>query len=391
MSEPPKQTDPTTSGSEAEAEAVEQTPAEDPAAERSVKRGGLIVFLVIVLSLVWYIGSDRFTPYTSQARVQGYVIGVAPSVSGRVVKVHVGNNQRVEKDQVLFEIDPESYEIALQKAKSDLEQAKLQVGAGSAGVDSAEAKLRAALANQEKAQKDLTRMENLYAEDPGTISVRRLEIARANLSQAEANVDAAKAEIQRAKEQMGHSADSDNAILQTARSAVEKAALDLSKTQVKASTAGFITDLRTEVGQYASTANPVMTFIAIDDVWINAEFTENNLGHMRKGTPVEILIDSLPGRVLLGHVRSIGLGISTGQPPPPGSLPTIQNNRDWLRQAQRFPVVIGFDQLSSDETVIRQLRIGGQASVMAYSEDAMLLRWLGELLIRALSWLSYAY
>ena len=366
-----------------------EPPAEEQAAASTVKKGSLGVLLLILLSLAWYLLGDRYTPYTSQARVQGYVVGVAPKVAGLVTQVWVKNNQEVQADDPLFEIDRSQYEIALRRAQSDLENARNQVGAGSAGVESAQAKLRSARANLLKAQQDADRQERLYREDPGAISVRRLEIARATLEQARAGVASSEAEVQRAIEQMGGDED-DNATLKAAQSAVEKAELDLSNTIVRAASRGVITDLRADVGQYAGTGSPVMTLIAIHDVWINAEFTENNLGHMQVGTPVEIVIDALPGQVLRGHVRSIGLGVSAGQPPPPGGLPTIQNNRDWLRQSQRFPVIIGFDPGQS-ERLREQVRVGGQADVIAYTEDGGLLRVLGKAYIRLLSWLSYAY
>lgn len=365
-------------------EATEKGPA------ASVRNGSLLIGLLILLSLGWYLLADRFTPYTTQARIQGYVVGVAPKVAGVVTQVWVGNNQEVEAGHPLFEIDPSQYRIALNKAQSDLEQARRQVEAGNAAVESARASLRAAKASELKAQQDATRLERLHGEDPGTISVRRLEISRASLDQARAKVAAAEAEVQRAIEQKGGDDDRSNAILQSALSAVEKAELDLANTVVKASNRGVITDLRADVGQYAGTGSPVMTLVAINDVWINAAFTENNLGHLSPGTPVEILFDAVPGRVFAGEVRSIGLGVSEGQVPPPGTLPTVQNDRDWLRQAQRFPVVIGFD-TGQAEALHRQLRVGGQASVIAYTRDHGVLQLLGEAYIRFMSWLSYAY
>ena len=370
----------------------ENTSADTPddKAATSVKRGGLVLGLIILLSLAWYLAADRFTPYTSQARVQGYVIGVAPKVAGVVTQVWVANNQQVEAGQPLFEIDPSQYQIALDKAKSDLDNARSQVDAGNAAVNTARANLKAAQANELKAQQDLTRLERLYAEDQGTVSVRRLEISRASLDQAKAKVAAAEADIQRAIEQKGGEDDANNAILKSALSAVAKAELDLSNTVVKAATRGVITDLRADVGQYAGTGNAVMTLVAIQDVWIIADFTENNLGHLGAGSPVEILFDALPGRVFAGKVRSIGLGISEGQPPPAGTLPTVKNNRDWLRQSQRFPVIVGFD-TKQDEALHRHLRVGGQASVIAYGEGHGLLNTLGRLYIRLMSWLSYAY
>ncbi|NCF55570.1 MAG: HlyD family efflux transporter periplasmic adaptor subunit, partial [Planctomycetia bacterium] len=184
--------------------------------------------------------------------------------------------------------------------------------------------------------------------------------------------------------------ETDNAQVKAALSAVEKAKLDLGNTTVRASSRGMITDLRADVGQFAGAGAPVMTLIAMHDVWISAEFTENNLGHLKVGSPVEIVLDSLPGQVIQGTVQSIGVGVSATKPPPAGSLPSIQNNRDWLRATQRFTIVIGFD---SDQikNIYPQLRIGGQADVIAYTQGHPLLKKIGEVYIRFLSWVSYAY
>ena len=360
-------------------------------APAAVKRGGLIVALVILISLTWYLASDRYTPYTSQARVQGYVIGVAPQVSGIVTEVLVKNNERVEADQPLFRIDPSQYEIALAKARSDYENALRQVEAGDAGVEAARANLRSAKANLEKAQKDTDRLERLYREDPGTISVRRLEVSRANLDSAKAGVAAAEASVQQAIESKGGDSSAEiNTILRIAQTGVEKAELDLEHTLVRATDRGQITDLRMEVGVFAGAGHPVMTLISLSDVWIQAEFTENNLGHIQKDSPVEIVFDSLPGEVYEGTITNVGLGVSATRDPQPGTLPTIDNSRDWLRQAQRFPVLVHFD-VRQNEELMRQLRIGGQAAVIAYGDGAMVTRWLGKLYIRVMSFLSYAY
>ena len=369
--------------------AEEASPPATQAPARAVNRGALLVLLVIVLSFAWYLFADRFTPYTRQARLQGFVVGVAPEVAGVVSEVRVRNDQEVAAGQPLFLIDPTNYEIALKRAESDYESAQRQVGAGGAAVEAARAQLRAAIANREKARKDAERLERLYREDPGAISVRRLEIAQASYEAAMAQVDAAEADIQRAIEQMGGD-EEDNTILKTALTALEKARHDLEKTVVRAPSRGVITDLRADVGRFAGTGSPVVTLIAIHEVWINAEYTENNLGHLEAGSPVEIIFDALPGAVFNGEVRTIGLSISAGQAPAPGTLPTVQNNRDWLRQAQRFPVVVDFD-ITQDERLRGKLRVGGQASVIAYTGEHPLLDMLGRWYIRLLSWLSYLY
>lgn len=363
-------------------------PAAPPPAPDPARKGIRWVVVVIVLSLVWYLLADRYTPYTQQARVEAFVVPVASEVAGRVTQVRVRNNQDVPADAVLFDVDAEQYRIALDRARADLDATRRQIGASTAGIDSAQASLRAAQANEVRARQDSTRLERLYSDDRGTVSLRRLEIARANLAQAVSQVAAARAEVQRAREQEGGS-EEDNAKLRSAAAAVAKAELDLANTQVRAPAAGLVTDLRTDVGQFAAAGKPVMTLIAIHDVWINAEMTENNLGHVDPGTPVAIILDALPGRIFEGRVRSVGYGVSVGTPTQPGSLPTVQNSRDWLRPAQRFPVAIDLDpgQLPS----LRGIRVGGQAEVMAFPQPGNPLNPLGRIYLRLMSWLSYAY
>lgn len=359
-------------------------------AATGVKRGGKIIAAVIAISLVWYLASDRYTPYTSQARVQGYVIGVAPQVAGIVTEVMVASNQRVEPGQALFRIDPVQYEIALAKAQSDYESTLRQVEAGDAGVAQARANLLSAQANLEKAQKDTNRLERLRKEDAGTISMRRLEVSRATLEQSRAQVTAAEAAIQQAIEAMGGSSDEENTLLKVARTSVEKAVLDLERTLVTATDRGEITDLQVDVGTYAGAGQAVLTLISLSDVWVQADYTENNLGHLLHGSPVDMVFDSLPGQVFKGEIDNIALGVSAGSQAQPGSLPSIDNNRDWLRQAQRFPVRVRFD-IRQEDNLADQLRIGGQVSVIAYGEGAWLTKFLGKIYLRVMSVLSYAY
>ena len=383
-------TDPEATEVEAAASVAKAEATEEKATKRSVQVGSLVVLLLIVGSLVWYLLADRYTPYTSQARVDGYVVGVAPKVAGLVTEVWVTNNTQVEVGQKLFQIDPSQYTIALDKAKSGLETTQRQVDAGGAAVRSARAKLLSAQANLVKAQKDTTRLEALRQSDEGTISMRRLEISRATLEQAKAGVSSAEAAIEQAIEQQGGEVDANNSNLKAAQSAVDRAELDLSNTIVRASTNGIITDLQAEAGQYAGTGSAVLTLIALQDVWVRAEFSENNLGNLRAGNVVGILFDVLPGRTFTGTVRSIGLGVSATAAPAPGTLPTIDNNRDWLRQSQRFPVIIEFD-LSQHERLREQLRVGGQATVVAYTGEHVVLNPMGRMYLKLMSYLSYAY
>lgn len=369
---------------------VPPTPAPKPPAD-PVNQGVKWVIGLIALSLLWYLLADRFTPYTQQARVQALVVPVAAEVAGRVTRVLARNNQMVEAGAVLFEVDPEQYQIAVERARAELESTRRQIAASTAGIESAQASLRAAQANELKSQQDRERLERLYREDPGTISLRRLEVSRASHVQAISQVAAASAEVQRAREQQGGS-DEQNALLRSAATALEKAELDLANTRVRARSAGLITDLRTDVGQFAAAGNPLMTLITIQDVWINAEMTENNLGRLEPGTPVAIVLDALPGKVLEGRVRSVGYGVSVGQSTAPGTLPNVENSRDWLRPAQRFPVIVEFAPGEVSKLAkLRGIRVGGQADVMAFPTQGNPLNPLGRLFLYLMSWLAYAY
>ena len=170
---------------------------------------------------------------------------------------------------------------------------------------------------------------------------------------------------------------------------MEKAELDLRHTRVLAPARGIVTDLRVDVGHFVQPGAPVMTLIAMHDLWISADITENNLGNIHPGDEAAIVLDVMPGEVLKGRVRSLGGGVGSGQQSPPGSLPTVQNSRDWLRQAQRIPVAIEFD--PSEVQRLRGVRVGGQAEVLVYTSGNPLMNLLGAIYIRVVSWLTYLY
>jgi multidrug resistance efflux pump len=350
--------------------------------------GAVVIATLIVASLILYFVGDRSVPYTSQARIQAFVIPVAGEVSGKVEKVHIKNNDEVQPGQPLFDIDPSQYEIALQRSRADYETVRRSVNASAAAVESARASLQAAEANRQMAEKDANRQERLYEEDPGAISVRRLEIAQSTRDEAISKAKRAEADLRKAQEAAGDSGDQ-NAQLRSARAAVAKAELDRARIQVFAPARGIVTDLRVDVGNFAQAGAPLMTLIAMHDLWISADLTENNLGNVDPGDAVAIVLDVMPGEVLKGRVRSVGGGVGSGQQSPPGSLPTIQNSRDWLRQAQRIPVAIEFE--AAELSRLRGVRIGGQADVLVYTGNNPVMNFLGAAYIRLMSWLSYLY
>jgi len=354
-----------------------------------VRKWVLIYSGLCVLLFLWYLLGDRFTPFTTQARVNAFVVPIAPQVSGELLAVEVTNNQRVAKGQLLARIDPERYELAVASAEAQLELTRLNLQSLSAAVDAAEAALSAAKAALVKEKRSEERLRRINAEDSGAVSQRLIEWSEASFKEARANVAAAEADLEKAVEQLGPRGDN-NPQLIAARSALDRARLDLGYTRVVAPADGLVTDLRANVGDYAQTGQPVMTFIAIHDVWVQADLTENNIGRVQPGDSAEMVLDVLPGTVLKGRVRSITYGVQANESvSTPGALPTVQNTRDWLRDAQRFPVLIDFADL--DEEVQSRLRVGGQANVIVYAGGNPLLNLMGRIVIRLSGWLSHVY
>ena len=380
---PPLQSKP----DETPAPIVEKSPPPSKPGKGS-RRGAIIVLVLIVASLAWYFVSDRLTPYTSQARVQAFVVPVAAEVSGTVLKVYVKNNDEVQAGQRLFDIDPTQYRIALERSRSDYESVRLSVNASTASVQAARASLQAAVAARVYAEQDATRLEQIYAQDSGALSIRRVQSAQANRVTAQSQERKAEADLRRAQETAGASGEK-NAQLVSARAAIEKAELDLKRTQVVAPSGGSVTDLQTDVGRFAQAGAPAMTLIVSQDLWISADMTENNLGNIKPGDKVAIVLDVMPGEILKGRIRSVGTGISPGKQAQPGALPEVQNSRDWLRQAQRFPVAVEFD--PSERERLRGVRIGGQADVLVYTGDYPVMNWLAGFFIRLMSYFSYLY
>jgi multidrug resistance efflux pump len=362
-------------------EAVTKAPM-DP-----VRKWTLIVLGACVVLMVWYLISDRVTPYTNQARVHALVVPIAPRVAGVVTDVAVANNEYVTADQELFRIDRDQYQLAIETAEANLQAARQATGASTAGVEAARASVAAAEAGLIRASQDAVRLRRIKEEDPGAISIRRLEQAEAGLSVAQSQLAASQANLEKAIQDLGEAGDENFRILQ-AQAALDQAQLNLSWTSVRAPDDGLLSDVRVDRGNFAAAGAPLMTFIAIHNIWVQADFTENNLGHIDPGDRVEILFDSLPGRVFSGRVRSTGFGVAVDSAPL-GNLPTVENDRQWLRDAQRFPVLVEFSVQDRGERL--NIRVGSQASVIVYTGGNWLFNFVGKVYIRVASLLTYAF
>ena len=363
-------------------EEIKGTPEEnihDP-----VRRITRIALVVIVILFIWYVVADRLAPWTDQARVQAYIVPIVSQVAGRVIEVNVGKDQEVQQGDVLLKIDPSDYQLAVENAETNLELAGQDIGADTASVSTAQAKVVEAKANLEHLIAQGNRVFEL--EEQQIYSRARGDQARSAITKAEAQLDRAQAELEKAKQTLGVKGNK-NPKIRSAIAQLKKAQIDLSRTTILAPSHGGITNLKIDEGHFASVGAPLMTFIEVENVWIKANLRENSIANVRAETPVEFILDSAPGKIFQGKVNSMGFAVSHEKGGEIGGLETIESSAGWLRDAQRFPVYITFDR----ENTTGHLRLGGQADVQFYSTDNWLINSLGWVWIRLLSWFSFVY
>jgi multidrug resistance efflux pump len=333
---------------------------------------------------VWYLSADRMTPFTSQARIQSLVVPIVPRVSGHITEVEVGLHSIVAEGDVLFQLDRRPFQVAVDAAEAGLDKATKELGSQGASVKSAAGHLGVARAQLDRAQRSYDRAQSILAENPGALSLSDKDQTETSLAQALERVSSAEADLEKAKKEMGVEGP-ENAMIRKALAAVEQTHLNLEFTTIRAPSSGVIENFNVGVGHYAQTGQPLATFVTTHDVWIQADMRENNLGNIKSGSPVEIVFDAAPGEVFKGTVRSVGYGVSTGAANSRGQLPAVGSSKGWLREPQRFPVIIDLNEPPAEG----RLRIGGQVDVIVYTGDDWLLNPLGRLVIRIKSWLSY--
>lgn len=352
--------------------------------DTSIKKLTLAVLGLCAFILIWYLVSDRYTPYTDQARVTGNIIPIVPKVSGEVISVEVGVNQVVEAGDVLLRIDPADYQLAVKSAEAALTQAGQDVGAGTENLAVAKADLSQAITQQDYILAEAKRVFEL--EKQGILSRSDGDKARAEVKKAKADVEAARAKLERAQQKLGDQG-TDNPKIRKAIATLEEAELGLSRTTISAPVRGGVTSVAIAPGDYATAGKPLMTFVSAENVWIEAYLRENSLGNIKAGDPVEIVLDMRPGKVFQGKVVSIGYAVDWKNNADAGSLQSVNSDSGWLRNAQRFPVIISFDERPGKGL----LRGGGQADVTVYTSENWITNSLAWVWMRLVSVFSYAY
>jgi multidrug resistance efflux pump len=348
----------------------------------------VLIAMVAVLLKYW---NYVVNPWTRDGQVRAEVIQITPRVSGPIVALPIEDNQSVKAGDLLFQIDPRTFEASLAQARAEYDSARdnyaaldKQVEAAAAEVElsraevlQAESTINEYNAEIEKNQAEYRRQLDMLDKD--ATSRKAMERARANfqvtvekqknavagLTRAKATLAQSEAALAKAKANRGAEGDA-NASLRAAKAAAEQAVLNLEFTEVKAPVDGYITNISLQIGSQAVANQPALALVDNNSYWIHGFFRENTIGDIRPGNKAIVTLMTYPDTPLEGVVDSLGWGIaqqdgSTGEQ----LLPTISPTFAWIRLAQRVPVRIHLTDVPDGI----ELRVGTTASVLVMTGE----------------------
>ena len=296
----------------------------------------LIVPAILIIGGAYYWLASGGSVSTDDAQVKQDIVSVSPQVNGQVVQAFVRNGSRVKRGDILFQIDPQPYRVALEQAQAALAAAELQTGvlkttaAGTGGdITGAEANLeikRNAFARQQALLKQGFTTHSAY--DDAMNEVRSAETQLADARARAANANAAVAPPGQQPQ------------VAQAQAAVDKAKLDLDRTDVRATMDGVIENAdKLQVGQMAVEGVGMVSLVHSATAWVEANFKEKDVGRMVPGQRATIEVDAYSGETFEGHVQSIGAGTGSEF----SLLPAQNANGNWVKVTQRVPVRIAFN------------------------------------------------
>ena len=291
---------------------------------KKIRRKIALVFVIILLicSGIYLINEMKYES-TDDAYVENISVSVSPKVSGQIENVYIKDNQYVKAGELVATIDSADYKVKVDQAAANYEKIKYNQS-------NAKANLIAAESNIELAKKDLDRYKNLY--DKGAVSKQTLDAAEVKYNNAKAGLTQAQQSL--LSENNKTVADAD---LANAKAAKEKAELDLSYTKIYAPQSGTVASRRVEKGMYVNVGSPLFSLVP-DEVWVVANFKENQLRYMKPGQKVDIKIDTYPDHVFEGKIDSIqrASGAKSSLFPPENAVGS------FVKIVQRIPVKIVF-------------------------------------------------
>jgi len=282
---------------------------------------GIVVAILLVFTIVYNLQFQS----TDDAYVENHMVQVAPKVAGQIISVYVTDNQHVKAGDLVAEIDPADYIVKANQARAAYEKAL-------AAQKVAKANFSAAQISIENAKADYERYKKLY--ETGAVSKQQLDMAQTKYEASQANLVNADENVM--SEEQNKVADADIKVLKALK---DKAELELSYTKIYAPQDGTVSGKRVEVGAYVQTGSPLFAIVP-NEVWIVANFKENQVGQMKKGQPVDIKIDAYPNKVFKGKIDSIqrASGAKSSLFPPENAVGS------FVKIVQRIPVKIVFDE-----------------------------------------------
>ena len=342
------------------------SPPDTLAGEAPKKRSRLVILALVLgiggwLGYKWWHGLSHVT--TDNAQVAAHQMPILPKVGGFVAEVKVVDNQPVSAGMLLASIDDRDYRTRLAQAEAELQmalaaagkeggsgQAASQLAASRASAAAARSNIDQALANADKAQKDLERIRSLVAKK--MVSPQALDAAEAAARAAMAQVKSARDMAISAGEQVsasGSALQSAMAKVDSARAARDLAAIQLADTRIAAPAAGVVGNKTVEPGQLVQVGQPLMSLVPLDDVWVVANLKETDIAGVKLGNAVEIEIDAYPGERFAGQVESIS--------PASGALfsllPPDNATGNFTKVVQRIPVRIRLDRANDPAHPLR--------------------------------------
>ena len=297
---------------------------EQPKENKLFKKPVIIAIAIVGLALLAYFIVDVLTyQSTDDAYVETTTVSVAPKVSGQIVEVLIKDNQRVNEGDLVARIDDTDYKIKVDQMTAQYERALLNQ-------QNAKANLNAANTNIEVAKKDLERYKNLY--EAGAVSKQTLDAAQAKYDSSKAQQVTAEQSI--FSDNDSKVADADLKVLKAQK---DQAEVNLSYTNIYAPQSGTVASRRVEKGMYVQVGTPLFTIVP-DDIWVVANYKENQLRHMKPGQPVDIKVDTYPNKIFKGKVDSIqrSSGAKASLFPPENAVGS------FVKIVQRVPVKIIF-------------------------------------------------
>jgi len=312
----------------------------DTKKKRRLFLGG--VFAVFLLAGVgyalYYFLHARFHETTDDAYVTGNLIQITPQVAGTVLSIHADDTEYVESGKPLVSLDKADAQIMVSQAEAQLAKTVRSVRNLRATSTEGEATVTMRQTELRKAQQDLARRRSV--EPAGAVSGEELQHAVDAVSAARAGVEAAQKQLEAQRAMVDRTDVHDHPDVLAAAAKVREAYLALARTEVPAPTAGFVARRSVQVGQRVAPGNVLMTVTPLADVWVDANFKENQLANLRPGQPVTLEADAYGGSVEF-HGRVAGFSPGTG-----GAfalLPPQNASGNWIKVVQRVPVRIALD------------------------------------------------